>query len=625
MSLKEVYEKYNIEKTDQISNIKPIMFVVPNKNYDLTPWLKALNIDKFEKTYTYPKIENNSKELITEEINAILPDVVIQLETKLYDEHLFIEKVEDVTEDTKKQIVDKLEEQFVNLHHHDEYSVRDGLGKVEDMVDLLKKRRQSFCCISNHGGIGGWLKQYNECKDNFIKPIFGIEGYYNNYRGNAEITDNLEEFENQLIQLKEEKKLFPVFKSKTKSDMIKEGMTTDEAKVAFEQQKIAKEKHKTDKDEINNKIKEVTEKIKEVKAQKTAENKENAKNNHLLLIAKNLTGFYNIIKLHNDAQLNGFYRYPRMNLESLQKWGSGIIASSACLGGLLAQLLIEDKWSEAKEAYYQYQKCFDDFYIELVMIECKDQVEVNRKLIQLAKEVNGKLIVTLDSHYLKADYSECHDILMLIRTGKTIYDKEKGSEEVWQFATRNLFYRNQYSLTELFEEGFDSDIRDEDGMIVGREHINYKDDIFTEEVFKEAILNTRNIALQVDEIKMDSSWKLPIMCEDSSETLKEMAREGLIKRELSNKEEYKTRLEEELKIICEMGFADYFLVMEKIIKDTKNEFGEMATGFGRGSAAGSLVSYCLELTEIDPIPYKLLFERFLDYSRSGVQANMFEV
>lgn len=632
--MNEIYDEYKIDSKDRIYNLKPIMFILPsNDNELLEEYLELLEIDNLEKTYTYPKMDNPT-ELMRKEIEEVKPNIIIQIKEKFFDEHMFIRDKEEVTDELKDKIVDSLNEVFVNLHHHDEYSIRDGLNNVESLSELLKSRRQSFCCVSNHGSIGGWLKQYHTCKKNNIKPIFAAELYFNDFRGNEELDDSLNKISEEIDELKNEIKEMTYegvkVASLKKGELEAQGIDKEEIKIMLLKNKEEKEKEKQRKEEFK-KEKEEKKKSLETKKQEFDElkkkigeqNKENRKNNHLLLIAKNMEGFYNLIRIHNDAQINGFYYYPRVNREAIMKWGKGIIGSSACLAGEISQLLLQDKWEEAKETYNFYKTYLDDFYLELVMIEMEEQVEVNKKIIKLAKEVNGKLICSLDSHYLKREDSETHDIIMLIKTGKTIHDKERNAEEVWQFQVKNLFYRNEESLRTYFEDGFVSKTFDENGKLIVKEIVP-KDDIFTEEVFKEALRNTRKIALSVQEITLDASWKLPKIGENSNKELRENAYKGLTNRKLNDKIEYEERLKEELEVICSMGFADYFLVMEKIIKETKAKWGDCSVGIGRGSAGGSLVSYCLELTEIDPIEHCLLFERFLDSSRSGIQACNFE-
>jgi len=516
MSIEEFYEANGVD--DQIISSKRILFILPNKLFDYNGYLKKLNLDSKEVAITYVK---KDKSFLVDEIKQFDFDLIIQLESEILKKYPVLSK-KNIS--SIKKMVDKIiGVPFVNIHHHDEYSIRDGLGTVEGLVDLLGERKESFCVVTNHGNIGGWIKQYNICKKNNIKAIYGQEAYCNNFRGED----------------KEEKK-------------------------------------------------------------------SHRKNYHLIMLAKNETGFYNIIKIHNDAQLNGFYYKPRVNDEAMEKWGEGIIATSACMGGEIPRLLMNGKRKSARKRYEFYKKCFDEFYVELTLIEMKEQIEVNRRLIKFAKKVGAPLVTSLDSHYLKKEHTETHDILLLIKDHKTTKDKNENPEEVWQFDARNLYYRSADEVRDLWQNGFDT----KDG-----EHYNYKDDVFTKDVFNEAVSNTRKIALGCDDIELDSKLKLPKLYKNANITLKNKVKSGFSKRKLRGKK-YIDRINRELDVICKLGFSDYFLIVEKIVRDTKNEFGEWSLGFGRGSAGGSLVSYCLGITDIDPIKYGLYFERFLDEERT---------
>lgn len=508
-----LYKKYNIkDKLDTKSNI---LIILPSKNYDVKKVKDELFLDEFEFDITYPKDDdsNIAYEILMHEIGSY--ELAIQFECNIT-RKLLSYKIGEINGDLLNKIRIARGENFVNLHHHDDYSVRDGLGTVGGLVELLKARKQKFCCISNHGSIGGWITQYLTCKRENIKPIFAIEAYVQNYRGDD-----------------------PELK------------------------------------------------------------RQNRKNFHLLLIAKNEEGYRNIIKIHNDAQLDGFYYKPRCNHEAFKKWGSSIIGSSACLGGEIAQYLKDDNFDKAKETYDFYKSCFDDFYIELVMIDMQEQIDINKKLIEFAKKVDAKIIVSCDSHYIYPEYNETHELLLLIRSHKTKQDAEKNPEEVWQFEAKDLYCKNEEQIKRLWND-------------------KYKDDVFTEEILEEAFLNTRKIALSCEDITIEQPYKLPKLYDNAKEELRKHAEEGLYKRGLKEVPGYKERLEKELNIINGAKLSDYFLIVEKIVKDTKEKWGEFAVGPGRGSAAGSLVAYCLEITDIDPIRHKLLFERFLDESRGSV-------
>jgi DNA polymerase III subunit alpha len=512
LTIDELYQSLSI--TDKVEQGRKVLLVVPSKDYDTLPVRLSLLLATCETATTWPKVDDPDKarDIIMQEVALCGAKVAIQVDCDLTRKLPWyrngeastglVERVEDIRGPT-----------FVNLHHHDEFSVKDSLGKVEELVELNKARNSPFVCVSNHGFIGGWIRQHNACKKAGVKALYAMEAYCQDYRGDDP----------------ELKKL-------------------------------------------------------------------NRKNFHLLLIANNKEGFKNIIKIHNDAQLNGFYYMPRANYEALKKYGKGIVATSACYAGEIPQALTEGDEAKALAAYERYKSFFDEFYIELSMIDMKEQVELNQKLVAFAKKVGAPMVVTLDSHYLYAEHSDTHNLLMLIRQHKTVNDAIENPEEVWQFKVGGLYCRDEQDLYKLFKE-----------MHEGTE--------FTEEVFLEAVLNTRRIAVACDDIKLDPTFKLPKLFADADSELSIHARKNLNKMGLDGVVGYRERLERELDIIKKTGFADYFLVVEKIVNDTKAKFGDLSVGWGRGSAGGSLVSYVLHITDVDPIKYGLLFERFLDEGR----------
>lgn len=524
---------------DPIEQGKNILLVKPSKDYDASKDLKVLILDKREVAFTWPKPDID---LMTE-VKIYGAKVVLQIGNPCTRKLPFLDlsSVGSVNEIElwQERCYNAVTDKIINYHHHDEYSMRDAIGTTKQLSVLLQAQGRKFMSVTNHGNIGGWIKQGNVCRDADIKCIYGMEAYYNNYRG----------------------------------------------------------------DDPEKKI-------------------ENRSANHLVLIAQNLEGYYNIIQIHNDAQLNGFYYTPRTCDESLQKYGKGIIATSACAAGELARLVMADKWEEAEARYQFYKSCFDKFYIEIQLIEMEEQKEINRRLIQLSDRVGGEITIGLDSHYLYPEHSETHDVLMCIRQKRTVHDLEKEDDDTWKFTVKNLYYRNYEQVLDLYENGYINP----KGIKVSP----FKDEVFTPEVFKKACINTRKIACLAEDIKLDTSIKLPKLYEDSEEVLSKMAwagfnDKGFDKLDDKNKKIYSDRLSYELDVICLSGWADYFLITKMIIDKAVELKGEFATGAGRGSAAGSLVSFCIGITHIDPIKYDLLFERFLDFSRSEIKVNTFEV
>lgn len=517
--LTELYDKYGIPDGERVERPKDLVFIVPEKGYDVSRCCQSFGVDPVEVCVTWPKGELP----FHEEAAALEAKFVFQIGCNLTRKFPALAEGALPGPRTQAKVLPLLPDRFVNLHHHDEYSIRDGLGKMEDLADLLERQRRSFCAVANHGSVGGWMRQYSVCKKRGLKAIFGAELYTSEERGEG------------------------------------------------------------------------------------SERSRSA--NHLLLMAHTEEGFYNIIRIHNDAQLNGFYFTPRANRQAFREWGRGIIGASACQGGEISRLLADDREDDAVEVYEFYKEHLDDFYLELVMVESLEQLEANRRIIQLAQRVGAKLLISVDSHYLVPEHFATHNLLMLIREGKTVADAYDTPEKVWQFEIPNLYYRNYDQLRSLWEDGFVA--RDAEG---NEQAVAYKDDLFTEDVFEAAVANTREVALQCEPIKLDSDFRLPKLYPNSAQILVDKARAGFREKNLKG-QRYCERLMFELNVINELGWADYFLIMQRIIEDTVARHGELAVGWGRGSAAGSLVSYCLGLTHLDPIEYGLLFERFLDYSR----------
>lgn len=508
LDLQEIYDSANIK--DRISKKRRVLVVCSEKGEDISNLLSSLEISADEVAVTWPK-----------------DGISLEDEISAYGAKFVVRTTDDITDAFKDSVkYDGGIDYFVNLHHHDEFSIKDGLGTVEQLCKLLVKNRQCFCCVTNHGGVGGWIKQYNACRKYGLKAIFGMEAYTNDYRG--------------------------------------------------------------DDPELR---------------------KQNRSANHLILIANNEEGFYNIIRIHNDAQLNGFYYTPRVNREACRKWGRGITATSSCMAGEIPRLLNAGEEDKALELAEFYRSCFDCFLIEIQLIESEEQRETNRRLIQFAKKHGFELIVACDSHYLDPSYSDTHEILMLSRQKKTLNDARE-SDDTWTFDVKNLYYRNTEQISDLFDNGW----TDASGT-----HKPFKDDVFTDEVFGRAVGMTLAVARGCAEISLDSTIKLPKIYEDGPMALRKRINEGFRERNLQlkpNVKEYVERLKHEYGIITKLGWADYILTVDKIIKDARDKFGSYATGMGRGSAGGSLVCYCLGITDADPIKYNLLFERFIDESRT---------
>jgi DNA polymerase III subunit alpha len=542
--LEDLYDKYDVPIGDRIPLEKNILLVVPSPKYDISEAVNGLGVSRYEVAVTWPK---DSIDMLAE-ICAMKPKFVIQCGRGITRKFPAAETDAEF-KCFRDRAIAATADSFVGLHHHDEFSIRDGLGTVKSLVELLKKQRRSFCCVSNHGTVGGWVRQYRACKSAGVKPIFAMEAYVSSYRG-------------------------------------------DDAE--------RKKKHR--------------------------------KANHLLLIARTREGFDNIIRIHNDAQLNGFYYSPRVDRKAIRKWGKGICATSACMKGELPELLMENQYHRARRLYEFYAKCFDQFYIEVQIIECEMQREVNRRLVKFAQDVGAPLVIGCDSHYLEPEHDSTHNILMCIRQGKTVME-QKERDDIWEFDVGNLYYRNAEQVRRGFYKPFKEKGADSESPA-------FCDDVFTDEVFESAMANTRLIAVDSEIIELDSTIRLPCLYPDGRSILRNKVNDGFRRRGLDNGSSYLAqdgkkvkipaqayidRLCMEFDVITKLGWTDYFLIVEKIVSDAKAKYGEWVVGMGRGSAAGSVVCYCLGITDVDPLVHGLLFERFLSADRVGISACSFEV
>ena len=311
-------------------------------------------------------------------------------------------------------------------------------------------------------------------------------------------------------------------------------------------------------------------------------------NNHLVLLAKDKKGYQNLVKIVSIAHIDGFYYKPRINHEILEKHREGLIALSACLGGEIPRALLNDDYEKAKEKTLYFKNLFGkDFYLELQDHGIEGQKKINPGLIKLAKEMEVELVITNDSHYTKKEDAVCHDILLCMQTGKTRNDPSR-----MKFANNEFYIKNAGELRFAF-------------------------DWMEEETFKRAIDNTVKISEKCNLI-LDMGKSIlpnyPIPKNHTVESyLDKVVRENISNRYDEITQKIEDRVKFELKIIEEMGFAAYFLIVWDFIKYARDN--EVPVGPGRGSAAGSIIAYILGITEIDPIRHNLLFERFLNPER----------
>ena len=305
---------------------------------------------------------------------------------------------------------------------------------------------------------------------------------------------------------------------------------------------------------------------------------------HLVLLAETQEGYQNLIKIVSYGFVDGFYYKPRVDMELLEQYHEGIIALSACLAGEVARNLARGFYEEGKEAALRYEKIFGkgNFFLELQDHGIPEQRQVNHELIRMSRETGIELVATNDVHYTYSSDAEAHDILLCVQTGKSLKDENRMRYEGGQY-----YVKSEEEMRRLFPYA------------------------------PEAIENTGKIAERCNvEIEFGVT-KLPRFDVPDGYTaweyLNKLCFEGLDKRYTDNKEELRNRLNYELGVIKDMGYVDYFLIVWDFIRYAREQ--GIMVGPGRGSAAGSLVSYTLGITKLDPIKYDLLFERFLNPER----------
>ena len=306
---------------------------------------------------------------------------------------------------------------------------------------------------------------------------------------------------------------------------------------------------------------------------------------HLVLLCKNEVGYKNLCYLVSMSYAEGFYSKPRIDWSLLEKHNEGLICLSACLGGEVSQALLNGNFDTAKETALRYQALFgaDNYYLELQDHKLPEQVAVNEHIIRIATETGIPLAATNDSHYIKREDSKIHDVLLCIQTAKTVDDPNR-----MRFETDEFYLKSEAEMQALFPN------------------------------YPEAIENTAKIA-DACNLEFDFNtyhlpeFLLPNGWDDAYKYLEHLSLKGFETRYQPNQEDVLKQLYYELNMIQNMGFIDYFLIVSDFIAYSKNQ--GIFVGPGRGSAAGSVVSYCLGITDVDPIRYGLFFERFLNPER----------
>ncbi len=309
---------------------------------------------------------------------------------------------------------------------------------------------------------------------------------------------------------------------------------------------------------------------------------------HLLLLAKNEIGYRNLLKLCTIGHTEGFYYKPRIDTEVLRQHREGIIATSACAGGVVSAHLASGRDAEAYEAAEIYKDIFgNDFYIEIQNHGIEREAIVRQKAPKLAKDLGLKLICTNDVHYVKRDHAIPHNIMLLIPDASSTNTPDYTQ---LRYQTDQVYFKSAKEMVELFKD------------------------------YPEAIASTLEVNEKCDlkiELGKNHMPQFPIPAESNAKTLEdyldEITREGFVRRYPEPGADMRQRLEHELGVIKKMGYSGYFLIVQDFINQARKD--GVRVGPGRGSAAGSIVSYALGITDVDPVKYDLLFERFLNPDR----------
>jgi DNA polymerase III subunit alpha len=306
---------------------------------------------------------------------------------------------------------------------------------------------------------------------------------------------------------------------------------------------------------------------------------------HMVLLVKNLTGYHNLIKLSSAGFLEGFYHRPRIDRELLKQYSNGLIATSACLKGEINWYLLKGETEQAVAVAREYEAIFGkgNFYIEIQNHKIEKEEQVLPKLIAISRETGIPLVATNDCHYLRQQDWEAHDALLCIQTDKRVEDVDR-----MRYSTDQIYFKSPEEMEALFgdvKEALDNTVR---------------------------ISEECNLELELGKLKLPV-FPIPKPFVDTDQYLRSLCDEGLKKRYPKITSELTKRLDYELGVIKEMKYAGYFLIVKDFCDFARSE--KIPVGPGRGSAAGSLVSYVLGITNIDPIKFNLLFERFLNPER----------
>lgn len=343
-----------------------------------------------------------------------------------------------------------------------------------------------------------------------------------------------------------------------------------------------------------------------------ADQKKFGKSNHLLAIAYNDVGYSNLVQLTSWGWKHGFYKKPRVNHEILLKHKEGIIFTSSCASSEIASAFFEGGDDAGFIMLEKYMAMFgEDFYLELMMLDYKLQKPYDAFLLRAHDKYHIPLILTTDCHYCRKEDSKYQRLMLMQQTNTTIpqvnaWIAAGKSDEIFALQDQNLWMKSEDELNQKWESDYQ--------------------DIIDYELYKQAKSNTVKICDKAANVKLDKSIKLP-QFDHQEELLMEHIVKGQIERNLPKNAVYEARIREEYELICEKGFASYFIIQKMMLDEARRKCPEIlgygdgseAVGPGRGSVCGSLVAYCLRLHDVESIEHNLLFSRFLSPTRGGKQ------
>lgn len=501
--------------------------------------------------------------------------------------------------------------QFTHLHTHTpEGSLLDGFMRIEKAIEKVKSLGMDALGVSDHGSMAAHFKFYNACKAAGIHPVLGNELYITVdkrfKKADFESVDFTEDEDGNFqfaYFLPEEKPddYLDIRELKVKSKINK---MIAEAKKVFMLEKLAEsllegEEFPTKKTALNKQIKLLMENYENSGYLLCAKGDFSRRNyfswfpriGHLLAIAINNKGYQNLLELNNIGQLEGFYGKPRIDYNDIKRYGAGIAATSACMGSVPNQLILKGYLNEAKEEILRYKDAFELFYLEVQPSRNPEQLAINKQLIEWSKELNIPLICTTDAHMVDRDELELHQTLTNIGQGSSSYSEDSSDISAYDAA---------YLMT--------------------------PEEILANGIPREALQNAYDLShmCQVDFLDHKDT-KFPEYQVPPGETfdthLETLAWQGLFqlflkKDYIKDYALYQERLKYELDIIKEKGLSAYFIIVQDYIQFAKDKGIYVAPA--RGSAGGALVAYVLSITELDPIKYNLLFERFLNPERMSL-------